>query len=246
MDNHYHEPFLVSIYDVVNTSRTDFDFYLGQLPKPPARVLDIGCGTGTFATELADRGYSVIGVDPAPEMIAAARAKKGAEAVDWITGFASDVPPDSFVDVAVMTGHAFQCLLRDEDISMLFQSVAACLKQDGSFWFETRNAGVQPWTKWTPEHSGPPIVLPNGRRVRVVHRVLEVKGEYVSFEETYEISGIDSPLTSRSTLRFPPLEKIEQLARERGLRVKESFGNWAKGALSDSSPEIIVCLEKYE
>jgi len=246
MDNHYHDPFLVSIYDAVNASRADFRFYLGKLPKPPARILDIGCGTGTFAIELVQRGYSVIGVDPAPEMIAAARAKKGADSVDWIIGGATDVPPESVIDAAIMTGHAFQCLLQDHEISILFQSVVACLVQGGSFWFETRNAGAQPWTKWTPKHARPPVALTDGGRVQVFHRVLEVNGEYVSFEETYEVSGSEPPLATRSTLRFPSLEKIEQLAREQGLRVKASFGDWENGALTNSSPEIIVCLEKTE
>ena len=39
------------------------------------RVLDVGCGTGVWATELARRGASVCGVDPSPQMVAAARRR---------------------------------------------------------------------------------------------------------------------------------------------------------------------------
>ena len=51
------------------------DLLLGVLPSPPARVADLGCGTGTLTRLLTDEGYSVDGVDISPEMIRRARAK---------------------------------------------------------------------------------------------------------------------------------------------------------------------------
>lgn len=45
-------------------------------------VLDAGCGTGRVAIELANRGYSVAGVDSDAGMLAAARAK--APQLRWI------------------------------------------------------------------------------------------------------------------------------------------------------------------
>jgi SAM-dependent methyltransferase len=42
---------------------------------PPARVLDIGCGTGDDAIWLAGQGYLVHAVDESPQMIELARAK---------------------------------------------------------------------------------------------------------------------------------------------------------------------------
>jgi ubiquinone/menaquinone biosynthesis C-methylase UbiE len=43
-------------------------FVLSQLPDPPARVLEVGCGRGELALALDGRGYEVVAVDPeAPE-----------------------------------------------------------------------------------------------------------------------------------------------------------------------------------
>jgi SAM-dependent methyltransferase len=46
--------------------------------RPPARVADVGCGTGISSRLLAARGFEVIGVDPNEAMLAHARAAGGA------------------------------------------------------------------------------------------------------------------------------------------------------------------------
>lgn len=48
---------------------------LSVLPTAPARVADLGCGTGTISRLLTDEGYIVDGLDASPEMIERARAK---------------------------------------------------------------------------------------------------------------------------------------------------------------------------
>jgi SAM-dependent methyltransferase len=41
------------------------DFVRLQLPGPPARVLEVGCGEGKLARALADAGWDVLAIDPA-------------------------------------------------------------------------------------------------------------------------------------------------------------------------------------
>jgi SAM-dependent methyltransferase len=45
------------------------------LPPAPARVADLGCGTGTLAVLVGGAGYRVSGIDLAPGMVKRARAK---------------------------------------------------------------------------------------------------------------------------------------------------------------------------
>jgi SAM-dependent methyltransferase len=40
-------------------------FVLDHLPAGPARVLEVGCGTGDLARKLSAAGYSVVAIDPA-------------------------------------------------------------------------------------------------------------------------------------------------------------------------------------
>ncbi len=48
---------------------------LGVLPPAPARIADLGCGTGTLSKLLADEGFDLDGVDFAPAMVERASAK---------------------------------------------------------------------------------------------------------------------------------------------------------------------------
>lgn len=51
------------------------ELLLGELPPAPARIADLGCGTGTLTRLLVDEGYAVDGIDISPEMVRRARAK---------------------------------------------------------------------------------------------------------------------------------------------------------------------------
>lgn len=41
------------------------EFVLSQLPAPPARILEVGCGSGELALAVAEAGYDVLAIDPA-------------------------------------------------------------------------------------------------------------------------------------------------------------------------------------
>lgn len=51
--------------------------------KPPyGAALELGCGTGRWSVELAQRGWTVVGVDVVPKAVRAARSRAGTAGVD--------------------------------------------------------------------------------------------------------------------------------------------------------------------
>jgi ubiquinone/menaquinone biosynthesis C-methylase UbiE len=66
---------------------------LADLPDG-ARIADVGAGTGTFAIELAAAApaATVVAIDGDPQVLALARAKDGAAAVEWKPGLAGELP----------------------------------------------------------------------------------------------------------------------------------------------------------
>jgi ubiquinone/menaquinone biosynthesis C-methylase UbiE len=76
-----------------------------ELPQDGS-LLDVGCGTGTFAIAFAARrsDAKVTGIDGDEEILARARAKAGSDAIEWRRGLADELPfADGSVDVVTMS-----------------------------------------------------------------------------------------------------------------------------------------------
>jgi SAM-dependent methyltransferase len=81
------------------------------LPPVPARVADLGCGTGTLSLLLADEGYAVDGVDFSPAMVDRAVAKAGDRSdVRFVVGDASVPPLDAASYDVVLCRHVLWAL----------------------------------------------------------------------------------------------------------------------------------------
>lgn len=82
VDPHFEVPRLAQIYDLLDPDRSDLEVYSAIVDELGATsVVDVGCGTGTFACMLASRGIDVIGLDPARASLDVARKKAGADRV---------------------------------------------------------------------------------------------------------------------------------------------------------------------
>jgi SAM-dependent methyltransferase len=137
-DECFRNPKLASIYDALDGDRSDLEVYVALAAKLRAsRVLDIGCGSGTFALLLAERGLEVTAVDPARASLDIARAKPGATRVRWIEGDATHLPSLE-VDLATMTGNVAQAIASDADWHSTLGSVYEALRPLGHLVFETR------------------------------------------------------------------------------------------------------------
>ena len=76
---------------------------ISLLPPAPARIADLGCGTGTLSLLLAEEGNAIDGVDLSPEMLRRAVAKVGSyPGTSFVVGDAADPPlPTATYDVVL-------------------------------------------------------------------------------------------------------------------------------------------------
>jgi len=77
------------------------------LPEPPARVCDVGCGTGSLSVLVAAAGLTVTGLDISTRMLGIAREKARAAGVDvaFVHGDAADPPFPAGTFDAVLSRH---------------------------------------------------------------------------------------------------------------------------------------------
>lgn len=124
-------------------------------PKPGDRVLDLGCGQGLMTQELARAvgpTGEVIGVDPSPDMRAAAEQRCGDLAnVRILDGSAGLVPvEDGSLDGAI----SLQVLEYVEDIAGTLADLQQKLKTDGRLVVGDMHWGTFAWSSDDPDRMG--------------------------------------------------------------------------------------------
>jgi SAM-dependent methyltransferase len=114
-----------------------------QQHAPGAKsILDLGCGTGRHDILLAEKGYTMTGVDMSPEMIAVARKSGGQSSPG------NNAPPvfhqgdirsfrfDQKFDVVISLFHVMSYQTTNDDFVSALQTARAHLKPGGIFIFD--------------------------------------------------------------------------------------------------------------
>ena len=237
------DPRLAAVYDAECVGRRDHDFYLALADTlDAASVVDIGCGTGVLAIELAQCGRQVIGVDPAQAMIDVARTRVGGDTVDWIHGGAADVP-SAVTDLAVMTGHVAQYFVDDSDWAGLLDAGRRMMLPGGRLAFESRNPAIDWAQRWTRERTTATYPHPAGGTFTSWVEMSQVTGSrdsYTTEHAGHTVLPDGTHLVSAETLRFRSLDEIVASLAAAGLEVERTWGDWDESPLTDDSTEFIV------
>lgn len=117
-------------------TRSEADFLERELAiKPGARLLDVPCGNGRHAIELAGRGYDLTGLDQSEEFVEEARSVSP-HAIRWVLDDMRLLPWVAEFDGAYCFGNSF-CYLRWEEANRFLKAVARSLKPGARFIVDT-------------------------------------------------------------------------------------------------------------
>jgi len=233
----YSDEDAAALYDLLNPWGASDDFYLA-LAMEAGSVLDVGCGTGTLLRGARDAGHAgrLCGVDPDRAMLAIAQRRGD---VEWMPGTAAALTFESEFELAVMTGHAFQFLVEDDELRASLAAIRRALVDGGRFAFETRNPVARAWENWNPANAID-IVDPAGRQVRVSYAVESVGGDLVTVTETTSDERGVPLRVDRAIFRFLDIDTLARFLTTTRFQVEAQYGDWSLEPLDTASPEVIT------
>lgn len=187
------------------------------------RILDLGCGTGSYTIALAEAGYDVVGVDLAAGMLAVARdkARRRGLVLPLIRADARALGFDRCFDTCLCRG-VLNDLAGQGQVETALRSVAAVLIEGGLFLFDVRESAA---------HARRCATRPDGEmRIEEQGLVFRYRAQFdsririVSVVEEFELQGSgkrDSCLWQMRT--FTPAEVQAMLATS-GFTVRAMLG----------------------
>jgi len=140
----FNSPIYFELYEEADTRKAVAE--VGDLLRllrlaPPARVLDVPCGYGRHAIELARRGFAVTGVDASEVQIARGREKAAAAGVrvDLRVMDARALEFDAEFDLVINMFLSFGYFETDDEHLAMLWGIARALRPGGRFLMEFWN-----------------------------------------------------------------------------------------------------------
>ncbi|WZO97469.1 methyltransferase domain-containing protein [Isosphaeraceae bacterium EP7] len=202
--------------------------------EPGMRVLDVPCGDGRIAIELASRGMVVTGIDISPEFIAIARESARDLADSFRVGEMRDLPPSAGFDAAYCVGNSFGYLTDDGNAAFL-SALAGTLRPGGTLVLATQMLAETLF----PVYEGGMAMDFDGIRVDSTHMYLPLT---TRVETRYELTRGDAHQVECNTHRVYTCREVDALLAAAGFVDRRIFGDWEGEPFDIGCPHgIFVC-----
>ena len=255
------EEFYTQTYDtVVPDWPGEIDFYQALASPVYAQrqgVLEVACGTGRVAIQLAKLGGDVVGLDLSPGMLALAREKSAAmKNVRWIQDDMTSFDLGEAFGLVIVPGHSFQFMLTPADQLSCLESVNRHLAPGGSIVIHVDHLDVE-WLgdlmkgKAGVHEKAEQFIHPmTGRSIQSFRSwSYEPSTQTAAAHTIWQETNAEGHVVSqweRGPIRLHclfPFE-MEHLLSLAGLAVEAAYGDFYRTAFKDDSQDLIWIAKK--
>lgn len=223
------------------------DFVLTCLKRrheAPRTLLDLGCGTGRHALEMAHRGVSVTGVDMSATMLdmgrqmlaVAPELPPGVTPPRLLEGDARTVRLETPFDAVTSLFHVMSYQNTEEDALAVLETARCHLKPGGCFLFDFwYGPGVLTDPPTERDRVMEDALTRVQRHAHPVHRISDnIVEVHYDIRLTDKTTGSESSLREMHSMRYWFLPELRYLARQAGFS-PVAEGAWLRDSLADGS-----------
>jgi SAM-dependent methyltransferase len=205
-------------------------------PAPRAHILDVACGRGRHARELARRGYRVTGVDLSEDAIAEARARAAADGLDvtFQVGDMREAVCQACADGVVNLFTAFGYFEDDTDNQAALDAMATALRPGGWLVQDFLNAPHVADTL-VPEDTQ----TRNGITITQRRRIDDGR-----IRKRIDLDDGTRHATYRESVRLYTLTDLESMYDAAGLDIDTTYGDYSGAEYAPSAPRLILVAHK--
>jgi SAM-dependent methyltransferase len=230
-------PGYLALYDEYLAERTPVE--IDQLEalvalRPPLRILDLPCGQGRHAIELARRGYDVTGVDLSPFLLKVAEERAQAEGicVRWLSGDMRQPIAGEGFDVILNLFTSLGYFADEADDRKVVGAAAAMLVPGGRFVLELIN-GERLMARFQEREW-----FTVGQAAVVERRSLDRSTRRMVVERT--VTTPKETDVNLHAIRLYLGGDVDAMLRDAGFRRVELYGDWSGEALTPESLRILA------
>lgn len=242
-EHYFDDLYLAAHGDAYDRAFTEAEFIVRALGLPSgSAILDLACGQGRHAVELAARGYLVTGLDLSRKLLQKAEeyARTRGVTVEFVEEDMRFVPEtwaarfDGIISVFTSWGY----FAKDEENEKVIEAVARSLKLAGRFLLDVINR------EWMIRHFRDTRFSEAQGGIVVLERsTLDLLRGRMESERTFILP--DGPRVVRSvSIRLYTLAEIRGMFQRHGLTVREVYGDWSGEKYMVDSRRMIVVAER--
>jgi len=229
---------------IVNVRYTEreADFIESVLSRKET-VLDLCCGTGRHSIILRQKGWNMVGLDLSKNLLAIAKRRMKKEGVKFpiVRADMRRFPfREQVFDAVVCMFTSFGYLPSESEDIKSFEEVRRTLRQGGKFLLDLANREhvvkafqEREWAEFEPFY-----MLEKRSLDLQTSRLLSLWT--IIRKDTKEVKSL------QHDLRLYTFQKLRQMLREAGLKVKKVYGGYDRKKFSLESSRMIVLAEKTE